>query len=187
MKGSRLKKALLTSLLVVALVLVAGCGGGEEASTTGGTGGAAGGTGGAAGGAAPGGAPPAPVTTSTPNAELITNPAQFKPTAETPASFKKALAKKKPICIEFYQPTDPVTRDVAREIAPLKKDFKKQFLFFSYDVKNPAQSGVMSAQLEAGYEPYFVILDKDHFIVYRHSGYIDRRSVEQQLFSTLRR
>lgn len=180
-----MKKLLLTFLVVLVVIVATGCGGGgEEAQPTGGSTGGQG-TAGQSGGGAP---PPPPAATSTAqNADEITKPVQFVATAETPSSFKKALAKKKAIVVQFYQAGDPKTTDVAREIAPLKKTFAKHVTFLSYDINNTSTTAAISEQLKAGYAPHFVILDKDAYIVYRHSGFIDRLTLEQQIFSTLRR
>jgi len=175
-----LKRALLAILFAGFLIGATGCGGGGSETSTTGTEGAAG-TGAAAGG----GAPP-PVATSTAQTSETTKPVAFTPTKETPASVKKQF-KKKVLCIEFYLPADPVTADVARQVAPLKKTYAKQVAFLRFDVNNAAASAALTEQLKAGYSPYFVIIDKRGFIVYTHAGYIDRETLEQQLFSTLRR
>lgn len=177
---THLRKALLISLIAASLLVAAGCGGGSETpppSTTPGGGTTAGGV-----------PPPPPIAATKPQAsEEVSTPVKFEPTAETPAAFKKLLTKKKIIVVEFFLAADPVTADVAKEIAPLKRDFKKQVIFVSFDVNNAAKTAAISEQLKAGFAPYFVILDKGGFIVYRHSGFIDRLTLEQQIFSTLRR
>lgn len=184
MKGNRLKRSLLAFLLILG-VLAAGCGGGGD--TTGAT--PEGGGEGA--GAAPSGgtgAPPPPTSgsVSSKDSEEVSVPVEFKPTADTPVELKKLLAKRI-VVVQFYLPSDPVTAEVAKEISPLKKLFKKQVTFLAYDINKAAKTAPASEELKAGYAPYFIIIDKDGYIVYRHSGYIDRLTLQQRIFSTLRR
>jgi len=180
LKGNHLKRTILALLLMLGL-LAAGCGGGgDTAATTP----PAEGEGGSAAPAGPS-APPAPASIPK-GSEEMSAPVKFKETPDTPAELKKLL-RKRIILVEFYLPGDPVTDDVAKDVAELKKLFKKEVAFLSYDINKAAKSAPASEELKPGYAPYFIIIDKDGYIVFRHSGYIDRLTLQQRIFSTLRR
>lgn len=197
------RKVGLVALLITALAassLAVGCGGDGGGTPPAATGGTTGGTTGGQAAAPP--APPAPGGSKQVETAVETVTAvPYKPTPTTPKFFADMVALKTPLVVYFFAKTAPSYREVSKEIAQVEKTYGNQAEFVklsmddAYDMASlPADKQAkaqeitnLAEQFQVRFVPYIVIIDRNSMITYTHSGYIDAKTLEQELFKALKR
>lgn len=187
---------LMVAVLAVAL-LAAGCGGGDDTAGQG-----TANTGSTA--AAP--APPPPPTGTGDEGQLppVEETATAKPfvvAEQTPESFKELIELKTPIVVLFYTKADPASADTLSEFGQVERRYANQAEFLKegmddvYSIAslptNKQQAARDAAnladQLGVKFTPEVTIIDRNSMITYQHSGYIDAKTLEAELFKALKR
>lgn len=189
----RLVAALL--VVLVALTLV-GCGGGEEdpAATT-----------------PPPAPAPAPAAEPAEDLGPIPDrsaeeSAVFEPfplTEDVPTELAKAIGEKRPTIILFIDSAQKDTNDIKSEVNAVVEDNQGLVDLFVYDLGKyasvrpdgtivvesddlnadaTAKSAVRLAQeLEVNFTPYIFVTDDQGYMIYKHSGYLDRELLGAQV------
>lgn len=195
---------LLASILVFALAGCASSSSSDTSTSSTSSTGTAGATtpGAATGGSAPGGqivAPssdiPMPPTitvkevgqSATKYADADAVNWEFKANDETPGFFKDALAKKKPVFVEFYGDYDGVSDSMTAAVEALKAKYNTQVIFILLNVDRPQTYGTLADQLPIRYTPQFFIFNKSSTIVRQYQGYSDQKRLEQGIFDAISR
>jgi hypothetical protein len=187
---------LLTVAVLAVAMLAAGCGGGgdtakQETAKTGSTAAAK---------------PPPPPTGTGDEGQLppVEETATAKPftvSDQTPQSFKDLIELKTPIVVLFYTKADPASADTLSEFGQVERRYANQAEFLKEgmdDVYSIASlptnkqqaardAGNLADQLGVKFTPEVTIIDRNSMITYQHSGYIDAKTLEAELFKALKR
>jgi hypothetical protein len=185
---ARTRSLALLLVICLALLSVEACGG-TGASTS--------------GPSESGQAPVAPVANAMPtvSSEGTTTAAPFVVNKNTPQFFADLIQLKTPIVVVFYASTDPSWVDTSKEIDAVQKVYGNQAEFLrlslddSWDMASLDASRAAKAlqvtnlaqQLAVRFTPDVVVIDRNADITYTHSGYIDSKTLENELFKALKR
>jgi hypothetical protein len=184
----RKRSALLVAVIVVALLAI-GC------ASEGGT---------SVPNAGPLPAPQPPPTANampTPSSTGTATAAPFTVNANTPKFFADLIALKTPLVVVFYASSDTAWADVSKEVDAVQKvygsqaEFLKLSLDDSYNMSSLDTSRQVKArqitnlaqQMGVKFTPYLAVIDRNGDLTFTHSGYIDSKTLEQELFKALKR
>jgi hypothetical protein len=120
----------------------------------------------------------------------------FPTGSQTPKVVTDHLTSKTPMLVYFFDPKQSTSKDQRREIDAAMKEYRGMIDLVAFDVtgalpdpvtnersKDPVaqQVALLTQDLQLGFTPYVVLVDKQGMMTGRYRGYLDRALLDREI------